>query len=110
MKKRKSLIPVLGLGILSLIGLCFYIFFIDPQKSMSAGRLFISPVLLFFVLFFATVSGMGSFLFINIRRGALLGVFLSAILVLRMFGFTSYLYIGILLIIVLLLELGFRKR
>lgn len=110
MRRKRRYSPVLFLGLLSLIGLLFYILFIDPSKGLSLGNIFISPIILFFILLITSISCIGSYVFTNIRRGILLGVFLSLILLLRFFGFASYLYIVILAVIVLLLELGFRKH
>jgi len=110
MRTRKKLFPLLLLALLSLGGLAFYIFFINPQENFTVVNYFVSPIIFFFMLLFITIAGIGSFFLLSLRRGVLLGVFITTLLTLRLFGFTSFLYIGILLVIIILLELGFRKH
>lgn len=110
MRKRKKYFPILFLGLLSLLGLILYVFFLDPNINLTINSFSISPIVLFFILLFGTVCFYGSFLLLNIRRGVLLAIFACSVLLLRLFGFTSYIYVVIVLIIVLLLELGFKKH
>ncbi|MFI5265239.1 MAG: hypothetical protein ACHQT7_00655 [Candidatus Levyibacteriota bacterium] len=110
MRRRRKYFPILFLGMLSLFGLLLYVFFLDPNSNLTISNFSVSPILLFFILLFGTVCFCGSFLLLNIRRGILLALLVCSVLLLRLFGFTSYIYIIILLIIILLLELGFRKH
>ncbi|MGE5042455.1 MAG: hypothetical protein ACM3IJ_06175 [Candidatus Levyibacteriota bacterium] len=110
MRARRKLLPLLILGLLSFLGVGFYILVIDPTNFFTVGNFAFSPIIFFFTLLFIGLSSFCAFLLVNLRRGILLSFFLCAILLLRFFGYTNLFSVGILLVIVVLLELGFGKK
>ncbi len=110
MRSRKKYFPLLFLGLLSLLGVVFYIFLIDPSIPYNAWNITFSPVIFFFTLLFICISCFSSFLLRNLRRGILVSVFLCSVLLLKLFGYLNIFSIGVMFVIIVLLELGFRKK
>lgn len=63
MRSRKKYFPLLFLGLLSLLGVVFYIFLIDPSVPYEAGNVTFSPVIFFFILLVICLSCFFSFFF-----------------------------------------------
>lgn len=110
MRSRKKYFPLLFLGLLSLLGVVFYIFLIDPSVPYEAGNVTFSPVIFFFILLVICLSCFFSFFLKNLRRGILISIFLSSILLLKFFGYLNIFSVGIIFVITVLLELGFKKK
>lgn len=109
MRQRKKRLWCLALSSASLLGVIFVVFFVDPEYSVSFLSFSLTIVFLFFLLTFLFVFGVVSYFLANIVRGVLAGVFAVSFLSLRYFGFHDTLYIAILLGIVLMFDLYFRK-
>jgi len=106
MKKRKEFLPYLLLAVVSFICIALTFYFVDPEKSFYG----VSPIVIFFLFIFLTCFALSSYVFLNIRRGILIGFFTSALLILQITGFANVFYITVLLLIVLILDIGLKKR
>ena len=90
-------------GIISLAALGTFIYFVSPEQELIPA-IPIRPIIILFVLICLTVFLLGTFFFKNLRRGILLGLFITTATALWFFGFRDVLYFGLILLIVLLVE------
>lgn len=86
------------------------VFMLSPQKLIPLPYISLSPIVLFYSLLFITILFLGTFVFTSLRRGILLSSGVTIVLLLRMLGFRSILYLILPIIIVLLIELFFRRN
>ncbi|MBP7832800.1 MAG: hypothetical protein KA035_03455 [Candidatus Levybacteria bacterium] len=110
MRKRKKVLPYLLIAIVSLAALVFFILFVDPFMNTQVGSIALSPVFFFFMLLSIFLFSILTFICINIRLGTLLALFILSVLFLQFIGFFNILYVAILILVIILIELGFRHK
>lgn len=108
MRKRKNLIPMVFLTLLSWSGIGYLMYAQSPNGTLPLP-LPIDPKLLFFLLLFLAFLFSFSLLFQNTRRGILIAIGLTALTLLRFFHFFHPLYIVFIFALLLTLELYFVK-
>ena len=81
-----------------------------PQAEFLLATVTIPAIVLFFVLFFLCVFFLITFLSKKPLQGLLVATFLNLYLLLRYFGFTTLLYLILLLLIFISVELFFRQK
>ena len=104
MRAHKKFFPFLYFFLASLIPLIIFIFAADPNFKVNFVGINIPMSYPFFILFFASVFFLFTFVFANRRRGVLAACFFDGILILRSMGFRSAYQVVLLLLIILLLE------
>lgn len=109
MRGRKKYIPYLFLSFLCLILLSTLVIFTNPNLPFATYNLNILPIIPFFILSFLIIFGIFSFVFKSFRRGILCALFIIAIILLQYLHINSLLYTFILILIVILLDLLFKK-
>lgn len=109
MRSRRKHVRFLYFGIFFLGALDLVIFLLDPTKTLQLSILSIPPLLLFLLFFFLSIFGIFSYIFKSKRRGALSGLFIVSILILRYFGFKNILYTATLLLITIVLDILFAN-
>src|SRR3989344_3844363 len=102
MKRRKKPIWLLIGGLLSLVIFIYLIVFFSPNSQFSLaprslGEVGIFP--LFFILIFAFLFSLFSFLLNNFRRGIFVGLFALIYLLLRLLNLTHPFFLIMLLIL-----------
>lgn len=110
MRLRKKYLGYLYAFIFFLGLFILLVFLLNPNQLIPLPYISLSPIVLFYSLLFITVLFLGTFVFTNIRRGILLASGVGLILLLRMFGYRSILYLILPVVIVLLVELFFRRN
>jgi len=109
MKKRKKFIPHLLLFIFSFICLVFLVNSSGPRDPLILFGVQIPSFPVFYILIFLTFAALSSFVFANLRRGFLIGIFMLIFLTLQYLRYNNIVYTIILIAIVLLIELMFWK-
>jgi len=92
MKRRRKNYLQLPVILLSLIGLIYLIFFINPSQSFSVLSFKISALPLFFILIFIFISNLFGFFLKNQRRGIFLGFLTVGIFLSVVWGFGASLF------------------
>jgi len=110
MRLRKKYLGYLYAFIFFLGLFILLVFLLDPNQLIPLPHISLSPIVLFYSLLFITVFFLGTFIFKNIRRGILLSSSITLALLLRMLGFRSIFYLILTIIIVLLVELFFKRN
>lgn len=110
MRRKKRNLGFLILSFLSLATLFFLIINYSPSFNISLFNLNISIVFLFLSFVFLFFYSFFSFLLSNKRRGALIGLFMVAYLILRLNQLTNLFFAILLVILFGSLELLFAKR
>jgi len=109
MSKQKKYLPFLA-GALISFGVLFYLIYtVSPTFHLDFLTLSLPVTLFFFPLVALFIVCFFSFFLANIRRGILIAFFVTAVLLLRFFGFPNLYYIAILLAVTILLELALRR-
>ncbi len=110
MRTHRKFIRYLYFFLASLIPLIFFIIIVDPKIKFEILQPFLNPPLIFFMLFFASLFTLFTFIFASRRRGILASLFICGIFILRFFGLKSIFQVFILLLIILLIEYIYSQR
>src|SRR5437867_1856494 len=98
MHKRTKLLPFLFISILSFAAF-FYLFFnIDPLVNFDILFFSLPPILFFFLSLTVGLLCLFYFLMMNVRRSILITCYIVGILLLRYFGYKSWVHIAFLFI------------
>jgi hypothetical protein len=109
MRIRKRLLHfIIAIAIFSL-GLIELIYFVDPYQKIEFYTFIIDPRVLFFILIFLTAYLIFTYILLNSIKGVFLALFVVATLLLRMLGYTEGSYVVVLLLIVSLCILYFKR-
>ena len=108
MRRKKRSFLLLLIAIASGAGLGYLIFSFPPSSQITNYKLPATP--LFFALLFLSCASFFGFLLNNIRRGILIGAFINAYLLLRLFGLKQIFFIILLLALFATIELFFKQR
>lgn len=109
MRRRKNLIPMLFLAVVCWVGVGYLIYAVSPNRPLPTP-LPIDSKTPFFLLLFLTLFFSLTLLFNNTRRGFLVALGLTALVLLRFFKFFHPLYIVLVLAILFTVELFFAKK
>jgi len=101
----KFLLVPLSLFIL----LLYLIFFFPPTYQIRLNTITIPIFIPFFLLLFFTVAGFTGLLFKNTLQGMVFGVFCVGYVLLRLFGFTHWFFLLLLVILFALIEIILLK-
>lgn len=104
MRTQKKFLPYLYFFFASLVPLMFYILFVNPDSSFTFFDFLVTPAIFFFGMFFLTLFFLFTFIFASQRRGVLISLFFTGVLVLRFVGLRSIFQVIVLLAILLLVE------
>lgn len=109
MKIRKRLLHFIIAFAIFAIALFELIYFVDPHQKIELYTFMIDPIILFFILIFLASYLIFTYIFINSIKGVFFALFVVATLLLRMLGYTEGSYVVVLLLIVLLSIVYFRR-
>ena len=104
MRKKRKMLPYLVSFIALAAVLIFLVIFWSPEQSFLILDISISTKWVFFLLVFASLSCLSTFIFSNVTRGLLVGVFVASVLLLRFFGFTNIFYPVLLILLFVLID------
>lgn len=104
MRKKRKMLPYLFASFVIFIVLSLLIIFWSPEQSFLILDISISVKWFFFLLVFASLSCLSTFIFSNIIRGLLVGFFVASVLLLRIFGFTNIFYPVLLIVLFILID------
>lgn len=109
MRTRKRLIHFIIAIAIFCIALIELIYFVDPTQKIEFYTFLIDPKILFFILIFLAAYLIFTYIFLNSIKGIFLSLFVVTTLLLRMLGYTEGSYVVILLLIVILCILYFKR-
>lgn len=108
MRRKKNLIPTLVLALLSWSALGYFIYAFSPHTSLPLLPL--DPKIVFSLVVFLALFFSFTLLFQNTRRGFLVGLGLTTLIILRFFQFFHPLYIVLIVALLLTTELYFASE
>jgi hypothetical protein len=109
MRIRKRLLHFIIAFAIFIIALVELIYFVDPYQKIEIYTFLIDPKVIFFILIFLASYLIFTYIFLNSIKGIFLALFVIATLLLRMLGYTEGSYVVILLLIVILCILYFKR-
>ncbi len=109
MRIRKRLLHFIIAFAIFIIALVELIYFVDPYQKIELYSFIIDPKVIFFTLIFLASYLIFTYIFLNSIKGIFLALFVVATLILRMLGYTESSYVVILLLIVILSIMYFRR-
>lgn len=110
MRNNRRNIFYLALSFLSILGIIYLIFQTKPEQHLSLSFIHIEPLLLFLFLIFIFFSSLTSYIFKNLRRGILVGLFFASSFILRLYGFGQIFFLIMLAVLFFVVELIFNNR
>jgi len=110
-RRKKIIIPLALLALFSWGGLGTLFYTVSPATALPFPKpLTISPLPVFFLLFFLALFSSSTLLINSIRRGLLIAFGITILLLLRFFKLFHPLYIVLIVGLLITTEIYFRKK
>lgn len=110
MRRKKRPLWILILTLLSFAGLFYLVISYDPAQKYLILNTQYSILLFFFVLLFLLSSSITAYVFNNLRRGILVGLFTTSYFLLRFLHLTQISFLILLIAFFIALEFFFSHK